>query len=333
MFDLNNLYANHKLHGENPLCAGCSILEKQKPCHSVMDYEQLNSTSALFVSDSFKYKMGRTLPFSAPEYKLIAESYPEAFACTASVKCPGVKEADMSPDNMKLCRVHLEATVDKVKPTLVFACGNLAFKMLTKKSGIMDKRGKAYEYITDAGTATTVIPVYHPYSVIKEPRHEALFKADIQNAYEKYILGRGGRGQRDYTVVTKIEDLPCTGCSKATELAVDIETTGLNFKKDKIMTIALSSREKTYVIPIDHKDSPWTGEQRTLVLNHLKDIMVDQRIRKIFHNAKFDVKFLLEYGMIVRNIWDTKIMHHFIDENMPKSLMDLVRLYFPHELD
>ena len=98
------------------------------------------------------------------------------------------------------------------------------------------------------------------------------------------------------------------------------------------MTIALSTREQTYVIPIDHKDAQWSGEERTLVLNHLKDIMVDKRIRKIFHNAKFDVKFLLEYGMIVRNIWDTKIMHHFVDENMPKSLMDLVRFYFPHEL-
>ena len=329
MFDLNNLYAGHKMHGENPLCSGCTILEKQKPCHSVMDYEKLSSSPTLFVSDSLKYKMGRTLPFSSPEYSLLCNSYPEKFECAASVKCPGVKEADMSPDNMKLCRVHLEATVDKVQPKLIFACGNLAFKMLTKKSGIMDKRGKAYEYTTARGTSTTVVPVYHPYSVLKEPRFEVLFKADLQNAYEKYILGRGGQGQWDYTVVTKVNDLPNI---TTTDLAVDIETTGLNFKKDKIMTIALSTREQTYVIPIDHKDAQWSGEERTLVLNHLKDIMVDKRIRKIFHNAKFDVKFLLEYGMIVRNIWDTKIMHHLVDENMPKSLMDLARFYFPHEL-
>ena len=330
MFDLNNLYSGHKLHGENPLCSGCSILEKQKPCHSVMDHETLTQCDTLFLSDSLKYKQGRTLPFSSPEYRLLNECYPEKFVCAASVKCPGVKEADMSPDNMKLCRVHLEATVDKVQPKVIFACGNLAFKMLTKKSGIMDKRGKAYEYTTARGTTTIVVPIYHPYSVLKEPRFEVLFKADIQNAYEKYILGRGGQGRWDYSVITTLTDLPSI---TATEIAVDIETTGLNFKKDKIMTIALSTRDKTYVIPIDHKDSPWTGEQRTLVLNHLKDIMVDQRIRKIFHNAKFDAKFLLEYGMIVRNIWDTKIMHHFVDENMPKSLMDLVRLYFPHELD
>jgi len=32
-------------------------------------------------------------------------------------------------------------------------------------------------------------------------------------------------------------------------------------------------------------------------------------------------------------VWDTKLMHHLIDENAPKSLMDLVKIYFPEELE
>ena len=48
MFDLDNLYSDHKLKGENPLCEGCTILSKNKPCNSIMDYEQLEESPALF---------------------------------------------------------------------------------------------------------------------------------------------------------------------------------------------------------------------------------------------------------------------------------------------
>ena len=34
----------------------------------------------------------------------------------------------MSPNNMNLCRQHLDATIDKVQPKLIFACGNLGYE-------------------------------------------------------------------------------------------------------------------------------------------------------------------------------------------------------------
>ena len=33
------------------------------------------------------------------------------------------------------------------------------------------------------------------------------------------------------------------------------------------------------------------------------------------------------------NIGDTKIMHSLLDENLPHGLMDLVKEYFPQELE
>jgi ribonuclease D len=118
-------------------------------------------------------------------------------------------------------------------------------------------------------------------------------------------------------------------------IAVDIETTGLNFRTDIIQTIAIATEENTYVIPLDHKDSPFkTGETHALsVWALLKQILENPHNRKVFHNAKFDVKFLLNYGIHPANVWDTKIMHHFINETAPKSLMDLVKLYFADELE
>tara|TARA_R110002051_G_scaffold207372_2_gene272811 strand:+ start:4601 stop:5446 length:846 start_codon:yes stop_codon:yes gene_type:complete len=277
-------------------------------------------------------------PFSDKEEALIREVFPYPYALSTSVKCPSVKEADMNPDNMKVCRSHLEATIDKVKPKLVFPCGNLAMKMLIKKSGISDKRGKSYAYSTPDGHSCIVVPIFHPYSVVKEPRHRFLFDADIKNAYDKYVLEKRNEGNFAYKVLTDIEDVKIMAMSlDDTEdtLAADIETTGLNFLTDKVQTIAISSVEGTWVLPLDHKDSPFRkGEKHhAKVWVLLKRILENPKNKKVFHNAKFDVKFLINHGIYPKNVWDTKIMHHLIDENVPKSLMDLVKLYFPTELE
>ena len=338
MFDLDKLYAGHKTHGDNPLCDGCTILEKSKPCHSIMDYEDLKEAPVLFLSDSLNYRLGTITPFSKAEIALIDECYKESYQLAASVKCPSVKEADMNPNNMNLCRVHLEATIDKVKPKLVFPCGNLAMKMLIKKSGITSKRGKSYEFTTALGHRCIVVPIFHPYSCIKEPRHTVLFRTDIQNAYEKYVLGKTSEGDFKYKVLTKIEEVQALAeqlKDSNVTLAADIETTGLNFLKDSIMSIALTSHEDTWVIPLDHKDSPFKKGEESYgtVWKCLRQILENPKNKKVFHNAKFDLKFLINYGIYTKNVWDTKIMHHLLDENMPKGLMDLTKLYFANELE
>ena len=303
-----------------------------------MDYEDLDEAPVLFLSDSLNYRLGTIAPFSKAEVSLIDECYKESYKVAASVKCPSTKESDMSPDNMKLCRVHLEATIDKVKPKLVFPCGNLAMKMLIKKSGITSKRGKSYEYITTGGHSCIVVPIFHPYACIKEPRHTVLFKTDIKNAYEKYVLGKTIKGNFTYKVLTQIEEVEALAEKlKDSEqtLAVDIETTGLNFLTDLIQTISISSRDANLVIPLDHKDSPFRkGEpDYAKVWKLLRKILENPKNKKVFHNAKFDLKFLISHGVYTKNIWDTKIMHHLLDENMPKSLMDLTKFYFANELE
>jgi hypothetical protein len=338
MKSLDCLYASHKLSSDNPLCEGCSILSQSKPCHSVQDYDHIKSGEVLFLSDSFRYRFGKVHIFSDNELNLIKEVFPYPFISSTSVKCPSVKEADMSPDNMKICRQHLNATIEKVKPSLVFPCGNLAMKMLIKKSGITDKRGKSFEYETESGHSCTVVPIFHPYSVIKEPRHKFLFETDIKNAYEKYVLGKKSQGDFAYEVlmsVSEVEMLEFRLRDSNDTIAVDIETTGLNFLTDSIQTIAISSVQGNWVIPLDHKDSPFIKGTSAYphVWKALRKILENPDNKKVFHNAKFDLKFLINHGIYAINVWDTKIMHHLIDENVPKSLMDLVKVYFPTELE
>ena len=338
MKSLDCLYSSHKLSSDNDLCEGCTILTQPKACHSVQDYDTLENSKVLFLSDSYRYRFGKVHSFTDKELEVIKKYFPYPFVASASVKCPSVKEADMSPNNMNICRQHLDATIQAVAPDLVFPCGNLAMKMLIKKSGITDKRGKSYEYTAGNGHSCVVVPLFHPYSVIKEPRHAFLFESDLINAYEKYILRKKSQGDFTYKVLMSVEEVEALEYELRTNpqtIAADIETTGLNFLTDSIQTIAISSKDFNLVIPLDHKDSPFKkgSPHYSLIWATLRKILENPQNKKIFHNAKFDLKFLISYGIYAQNIWDTKVMHHLIDENVPKSLMDLVKLYFPTELD
>jgi len=338
MDKLKNLYDCHKVSSTNPLCDGCSVLTSSKPCYSVEDYKNLPQGKVLFLSDSFRYRFGKASPFSDKEKELIKGIFPYSTVFSSSVKCPSVKEADMSPDDMKICRAHLEATIDAVKPILVFTCGNLAMKMLIKKSGITNKRGKSFEFTSQEGHTCTVVPLFHPFSVIKEPRHKYLFEVDIKNAYAKYILHSTNTSEFKYKVlisVTEVELMEYDLRDTSDTIAVDIETTGLNFLTDKVQTIAISTKGDNWVIPLDHKDSPFIKGtvQSPIVWKALRNVLENPNNKKVFHNAKFDLKFLKAHDINPVNVWDTKVMHHLIDENIPKSLMDLVKLYFSSELE
>ena len=325
--------------GQNPLCEGCSILGKSKARHSVMDYEGKEETQVLFLSDSLAFQHGEAKPFNNKDYKFLAEQFTGgSFKTASAVKCTQVKEADMKTEDIKICRQHMQATIDTFKPRLVFACGNLAMKMIIKKSGITSKRGKAFEFETENGHKTTVVPIFHPYMVQKEPAHLSLFQNDLRNGYEMYVLNRRSEGTFKYKAIMNIEDLrELTTKLESTSdtLAMDTETTGLNFKKDSLMTLSITSHDMTWVIPLDHKDSPFKKgtEDYAEVWMCMRKIMQNPNNRKVWHNAKFDLHFLLSYGVSVKNVWDTKIMHHLLDENLPKGLMDLTKLYFASELE
>ena len=340
MDQLESLYTSPGACNSTDKCDGCSILQKNKPVHAYLDHADIERADVLFLSDSLGYAYGSCTAFSekemeevfSPAVKFIPK---DGYTFSSAVKCPNVKEADMSPTNMGICRQYLSDTIDKVKPTLVFPCGNLAMKMLIKKSGITGKRGKAYTYTSDGGVDCAVVPIYHPYSVIKEPSHRILFEMDIKNAYEKYVEKKRRTIDYDFTMINSFKDLDKYSYMVTTShpIAADIETTGLNFLSDNILTIAVSCENTTIVIPVNHKDSPMDIGDTMACLKWVQALFSNTNNKKVFHNAKFDLKFLLSVGISVYNVWDTRVMHHLINENAPNRLMDLVKMYFPTELD
>lgn len=100
--------------------------------------------------------------------------------------------------------------------------------------------------------------------------------------------------------------------------AVDIETTGLNPRTDKIRLIGYAGEEAGC------HESP----------ESLKDALADPTVVKVFHNAPFDVTFLQFKGSPVMNYVDTMLMAQVLTNNRGRyKLSDLCKQYLDIELD
>jgi len=332
---LEDLYSDLGVEDGNPKCKGCSILKKNKPCHSVMDYEKMDQCDVLFVTDSLNFRFGSIHGTDIKSTNLLNEIMHDDFLITGAVKCPSVKEDDMSTQDRNICRQHILDTVEHVRPKLVYACGNLALKQLTKQSGITKKRGAAIELELESGFKTVVVPIIHPYSVIREPKNEMLFNIDIQNAYNIYILGKKGTSNFDYKVLMTLEEVASfiDRADKTAAWAVDTETEGLDFLRHNITTVSITTPDETCVIPFLHKDSPFLGELDKL--RALLNLLFSYDNRKVFHNVKFDLRMFLRQGVRIpiKTLFCTQMFHHLWNENLPKSLMDIIKIHFPEELD
>jgi len=321
----------------HPFCKGCSQLKCRKPAYAITDYTDLSEAEILILSDSMTARMGRYVPFTKDAMDLIEQVLISSGArcrveISAAVKCPTVKDSDMKTADRHACEQHLRETINKVKPKLVITCGNLAMKMVIRKSGITNKRGTAFNMKTEEGHEYTAVPTWHPYSVLSEPKLQEQFVQDIQLAIDKVILGKKAK-------TIPVELIMCEDDFDHLEwlvytdedIAVDTETTGLNFLQDKLNTIAFSVRDKNYAVPLFHKDAPWDDHDQVLKL--VKSILENPKNRKVFHNAKSDLKFLHNVGIYPTNVYDTKLMAHLFDEEHPKSLKELVKRFFADEID
>lgn len=312
--------------------------EKAEDAH----HEAVGNEPIVFIHDSCVKQRGQVFSFFDDEYDalmaLLKKSNIPLEDCQfiAAIKQLGVSEKDVTTEIIHANRPLLEQDLKEAKPKLVFVLGNLAMKTLLRKSGITNKRGKEF-WIEIDDQEIPVVPLFHPFSVYTEPKLRGLFVQDVDNSYDKFILGKNKLGNSAYNLHN---DLPSAlkAIKEAIQkevVSIDIETTGLDYKKDKITTFGLSLGEyEAFVIPINHRESELTEGDLNTIRDSLSDLFANESVAKVFHNCKFDLKFLQNWGIDkFSNIHDTQIMHALVDENLPHGLMDLVKEYFPHELE
>jgi len=116
-------------------------------------------------------------------------------------------------------------------------------------------------------------------------------------------------------------------------LAIDTETTGLDWQEDFIGGISLSYDSSFgYYVPFNHSEGP---QCNPLVVKWVMEgILRNPRIAKIFHNAKFDLHMIKStFGFkVVGPIHDTLLMGFLIDNTVDKNLKDWSARLFGPEL-
>ncbi|KAK2197360.1 bifunctional Archaeal primase DnaG-twinkle [Babesia duncani] len=116
-------------------------------------------------------------------------------------------------------------------------------------------------------------------------------------------------------------------------VSIDTETTGLNFRSDRIRLIQLATPNQPSVI-IDVHKLPIELVQKC---QWLKELLTSESIVKIFHNGKFDINFLNQNGFQVKApIFDTMIAAKLLSAsrfNWSCKLANVVDRYYNLELD
>ncbi|MCI9199281.1 MAG: ribonuclease D [Lachnospiraceae bacterium] len=100
-------------------------------------------------------------------------------------------------------------------------------------------------------------------------------------------------------------------------ICIDTETTGLNYLNDNLCTIQLFCENYSVII----KFNKYHG------YNNLKEVLYSNKIIKIFHNAVFDVSFLMEnldmdyFGRLACTKIASKIVNGLEHNNSLKPLL------------
>lgn len=131
----------------------------------------------------------------------------------------------------------------------------------------------------------------------------------------------------DYTYITS--STTTVEFKKRAPLGVDIETDGLNFRTNNILTIQISDGENTYIF-----DARLLPDK--YFVNLFQRIDAGQHLQ-IYHNGKFDLKFIYEkYGYMPLKAFDTMLAEALTVVGKRSafiSLREIVQQYLGRTLD
>ena len=262
-----------------------------------------------------------------------------ALKCSTPTKGLGVSEA-------KTCvNAYLRDELALVNPRIIVTFGEYAMNVLTGLKGITKQRGEVVDALPSI-TDVKVLPTYGlAYTSYNDKAIED-FAKDIEKAYS-YCLGIKKEVKTTQIVLCdtldKIEDA-IEYIQETKVVAFDFETTEIDDKvgiyADPNFTatcLSLSFQAgSSYVIPLNHFESPYSAKQQRGILRVLAEqIFCNPEIKKIAHNAKFDMHVWNLLGMpkMLGKIYDTMLMHHLIDEVSPHGLKPISADLFPDTKD
>lgn len=118
--------------------------------------------------------------------------------------------------------------------------------------------------------------------------------------------------------------------SKAKTIAIDTETTGLDYMDTDLVGISLSYKPgEAYYIPVNHQDDTVKQLKLNVVLDALKPVLESSNNKIIGQNIKFDRNVLAKYGINISSIKnDTMMMSYVLDASATRHNLDALSSYY-----
>jgi len=212
------------------------------------------------------------------------------------------------PTEIECCRAFTIDLIRTIKPKVIVAVGSIAMKQLIKNSlGVEVARGKVFYH---PELETHIIPTYHPAYILRNPNEQKYkneFTSDLTLARD--ILKKPASRKifstpTSYKDPLKIKKFLEEALTRS-EISIDLETSDTDPRKGMITDISLCI-DVGKGIHITWKDFL---EFREL----FSEILLSDKIVKIYHNAVFDIAFFRANGFGVKlPVFDTMLAYHTI---------------------
>lgn len=256
---------------------------------------------------------------------------------TNATRCIGPKDAqgkerDPTEEEIAACHGFLMDELRWVDPDLIVVAGAVALQSLYEKAPITQLRG-AVLWHEELGKR--MVPILHPASAFHVWSNERYGVADLQKAArEARHPDEMPEGLGHYRVCLDVESVELLAEEigrEADVLALDSETTGLDWQTERVLCVGLCWRSgEAYAVPVlgEGVKEMWSSADKRRVLDALHHIF-ESPIPKIGQNIRFDQLFLSEdLGIELNKVaFDTMLAYHLFHEEEGHSLATLCNLY------
>lgn len=136
------------------------------------------------------------------------------------------------------------------------------------------------------------------------------------------------------TKMSEVKEL-INHCKKTRYASIDFETSGLKYYEsfEKPLCLAVSFQSgSSWLIPLAHKESCFRKNNQWKKALRLfgKQVLENWDIVKIAWNLKFEYKWFLKYGIIMKGrLFDAQLAKYCLDEERPNDLKSWVERLYP----
>lgn len=313
------LQINHDITKRDSSCTLCKLSKEctSRVCNLI---ERQLKNDVMVISETPSTRANRGLAA-----KLLAEFGINAFHASA-VNCEPQKGKKPTDAQIRSCRHYLDQQIKNSGARFVLLMGNSPLYAIKDCKGINKERGRPF-----AKDGVIYLPTWTPNTIYHNPEAATTIRRDLKLFSDIIRDGEVPHEKKlRYTLVDTKQALKAMLRRLTGEVAFDIETTGLFpwMPSGRVTTIQFAVKGRQYVVPIQHRDSPWFNPKQIvrIINKHF-----GRHIPKLItHNGKFDYLWMKVHFGVNWHQWayfDTMIAHYLLDENSLHGLKHLAMTF------